>query len=110
MTYLEASGQIRWNGTHYVAPQLTVDTRSASEIGRQHRQHRQRWSRVAAERIGDQEPGPYSYNVFCVSREDFERIRTLHLQYFRALRSIAAVSKPNDAVAVANVQRFTLAG
>ena len=107
MTYLEASGQIRWNGTHYMAPQLTVDTRSASEIGRQHRQH---WSRVAAERIGDQEPGQYSYNVFCVSREDFERIRTLHLQYFRTLRSIAAVSEPNDVVAVANVQLFTLAG
>ncbi len=107
MTFLEASGQIRWSGTHYVAPQLTVDVRGASEVGRKHRQH---WSRVAAERIGDGEPGQYSYNVFCVSREDFERIRTLHLQYFRALRAIAAVSEPNEVVAVANVQLFPLAG
>lgn len=107
MTYLEASGQIRWNGTHYVAPPLTVDTRGASDIGRRHRQH---WSRVAADRIGDQEPGQYSYNVFCVSKEDYERIRTLHLQYFRTLRSIAAESGPSEVVAVANVQLFPLAG
>jgi len=107
IAYLEAAGLIRWSGTHYRAPSLTVDTRGGSEVGRRHRQH---WSRVAADRIGDQEPGQYSYNVFCVSREDFERIRALHLQYFRSLRSIAAVSAPNEVVAVANVQLFPLAG
>jgi hypothetical protein len=48
--------------------------------------------------------------VFSVSHDDFERIRKLHLDYFRALRAIVGDSKAADVVAVANVQLFPLDG
>ena len=64
------------------------------------------WTQEAERRIVHGAPGQFSYNVFTVSREDFERIREMHLSYFHALRAVVADSLPGEVVAVANVQLF----
>jgi hypothetical protein len=94
-----------WTGTHYQPESLAVDLQRSSEIGRMLRVH---WTKVAENRLTKGSPGQFSYNVFAVSRADFERIRQLHLDYFRALRAVVAESSPEEVVAVANVQLFTL--
>ena len=43
-----------------------------------------------------------------VSKEDFERIRQLHLAYYHAMRQIVSESSPDEVVAVVNVQLFAL--
>lgn len=105
LAFLVDTGQVTWTGTHWRVETLAVDTRRHPDIGRRLKAH---WTRVAAERIEEDAPGQFSYNVFSVSEADFERIRELHLAYFRALRAIVAESQPGERVAVANVQLFAL--
>lgn len=105
MAFLESTGQVTWTGTHYQHQPLAVDLQRSSEVGRQLRVH---WTQVAGERLATGADGQFSYNVFTVSRADFERIRQLHLDYFRALRAVVAESEPSEVVAVANVQLFPL--
>lgn len=107
LAFLRDTGQIVWDGTHYGKEALAVDTRREPEVGRRLKAH---WTRVAADRVEQGERGQFSYNVFSVSRADFERIRELHLAYFHALRAIVAESEPAECVAVANVQLFALDG
>jgi len=102
---LAESGAIRRVGPHLRPRAIAVDTRLRPEVGRQLKAH---WTRVAAERIEANEHGQYSYNVFTVSRADFEAIRALHLAYFHNLRQVVAASKTDEVVAVANVQLFPL--
>ncbi len=105
LTFLEETGQITWTGSHWRQEQLAVDTRRYPEVNRQLKGH---WTTVAAQRIEAGAPGQFSYNVFSVSRADFERIRELHLAYFHGLRAIVADSTGSELVAVANVQLFEL--
>ncbi|MBX2799574.1 MAG: DUF4423 domain-containing protein [Myxococcales bacterium] len=105
LSFLEETGQIRWQGTHFQPEQLAVDTRRHPSVGRQLKAH---WTRVAAAHLDDAAPGQFSYNVFAVSRADFERIREMHLAYFHALRTVVGESEPSEVVAVANVQLFAL--
>lgn len=106
LAFLDETGQLARDGAHFVPEVSSVDTRGRPEISRALKAH---WTQVAAERIEGSAPGQFSYNVFTVSRDDFERIRQLHLDYFRALRAIVAESEPGEVVAVANVQLFDLA-
>ncbi|MFT5457505.1 MAG: DNA-binding phage protein [Myxococcota bacterium] len=105
LEFLEETGQVTWTGTHYKQEKLAVNLQRSSEVGRLLRMH---WTHVAEERLAGGAEGQFSYNVFTVSREDFERIRQLHLDYFRALRAVVAESEPGEVVAVANVQLFPL--
>jgi len=105
--FLVDTGQVAWTGTHYRSNTVNVDTRAIPEVSRALKGH---WSRVASERVVAGAPGQFSYNVFAVSAADFERIRELHLGYFRAMRAIVAESEPCEVVAVANVQLFPLSG
>jgi transcriptional regulator with XRE-family HTH domain len=105
--FLLHTGQVRRRDDHIVPEVFSVDTRGRPEVSRALKSH---WTRVAAERIDASAPGQFSYNVFTVSEADFERIRQLHLDYFRALRAIVAESEPGEVVAVANVQLFGLHG
>jgi DNA-binding phage protein len=105
LEFLRAVGQVSWTGTHFRPETLAVDTRPSPEIGRRLKAH---WTTVAAERIARGDAGQFSYNVFTVSRADFERIRKAHLDYFHALRAIVAESEPAELVAVANVQLFAI--
>lgn len=105
MEHLQLTGQIeRRDGLFQPAP-IAVDTRTASSIGRVLKAH---WAKVGVERIEAGAPGQFSYNVFNCSHEDFERIRELHLGYYRAMRQIIAASTPEEHVVVANVQLFKL--
>ncbi len=107
VAFLRETGQITWSGTHWKVEPLTVDTRRYPEVGRALKAH---WTRVAADRLAHVSAGQFSYNVFTVSQADFERLRELHLAYFRELRAIVAESEPGEHVAVANVQLFMLDG
>jgi hypothetical protein len=105
---LERTGQIERVGKRYaVAQVLTVDTRQNPAAGRKLKVW---WSRVALERIerGEESEGLFSYNLFSVSEADYQRLRELHLAYFRQLRSIVARSQPAERVVLANVQLFGL--
>lgn len=105
MELLQTTGAIRRRGKHWSPEGLAVDTRRHPSVGRKLKAH---WTGVAADRIEAEAPGQFSYNVFTVSRADFERIRELHLAYFHALRQIVAESDTDEVVAVANVQLFPL--
>lgn len=102
---LSETGAISRRKKHYHPRAIAVDTRLRPEVGRQLKAH---WTRVAADRIGANDQGQYSYNVFTVSRQDFESIRKLHLDYFHNLRQVVAASEADEIVAVANVQLFPL--
>lgn len=103
--FLKETRRITWTGTHFRTDPLAVDTRLHPEVGRRLKQH---WTEVGAERIQAGSPGQFSYNVFTVSRADFERIRQAHLDYFRSMRAIVAGSESSEVVGVVNVQLFAL--
>ncbi len=105
LAFLRETDQVTWTGTHFEGRTLAVDTRSRPSIGRTVKSH---WTREGASRIEQGAPGQFSYLVFSVSREDFERIREHHLRYFNTLRGIISESTPTEVVAVANVQLFGL--
>jgi transcriptional regulator with XRE-family HTH domain len=94
---------------HWTTSQvLTVDTRLDPEAGRRLKSH---WADVGRERLAALEPNGtdlFSYNLFTVSEEDFQRIRDLHISYFNQLRAIVKKSAPAERVVVANVQLFRL--
>jgi DNA-binding phage protein len=103
---LEHTGQIARRGKRFaVAAVQTVDTRQNPEAGRRLKLW---WSRVALERLEQDDAGLFSYNLFTVSNADYQRLRELHLAYFRQLRSIVASSAPAERVVLANVQIFGL--
>lgn len=87
---LATAGLIRKRrGKYHVVQALTVDTRDPARAA----SLRQHWARASVERL--QSPGSrdvFAYNVFSVSRADFERIRELQKQYFREARAIVAGS------------------
>lgn len=106
LSVLEAGGQILRNGARWEpSPELTVDTRKDQ---RAERTLKETWAKVGLQRLADAAPGLFSFNVFAVSHRDYERLRELHRNYFRQLRSIVAVSQPSERVVVANVQLFPL--
>lgn len=65
-------------------------------------------ARIGVERIERGAEGLYSYNLFCVSRKDHERLQTLHRAYFRQVRAIVAESTPSEEVVMMNLQLFKL--
>ena len=105
MDLLRTTGAVRKRGKHWSPEGLAVDTRRHPDVSRQLKAH---WTAVAGDRIAQKAPGQFSYNVFTVSKEDFERIRELHLAYYYAVRQIVAESENDEVVAVANVQLFPL--
>jgi transcriptional regulator with XRE-family HTH domain len=103
---LERTGQIRREGRGYaVANVQAVDTRQNPEAGRRLKSF---WSKVALERLERDDEGLYSYNLFTVTEADYQRLRQLHLAYFRELRSIVAQSSPAERVVLANVELLPL--
>ncbi|MGC4069093.1 MAG: hypothetical protein QM784_31500 [Polyangiaceae bacterium] len=100
------TGQVRKRAGRLVpgsAP--TLDTRR--DAGRA-RHAKAWWTEVALKRMRDGDEGTFSYNLFSVSRVDFERIQSLHRAYFRELRRIVASSEPPECIALANVHLLEL--
>jgi DNA-binding phage protein len=104
---LLGSGQLDWDGSRYhVGAQLT-DTRHYPEAGRLLKIW---WTRQALERLERDSEGLFSYNLFAVSEQDYERLRELHLAYFRELRTIVAASQPAERVVLAHLSLLPLTG
>jgi transcriptional regulator with XRE-family HTH domain len=92
------------HGKYRVLRALTIDTRGRPGASLRLRRH---WAAVGAERLAA--PGArdlFAYNVFSVSRADFERIRELEQQYFREARAIVAASSPSEVAGLLSVQLF----
>ncbi len=91
-------------GKYRVLRALTIDTRGRPGASLALRRH---WAGVGVERLAS--PGArdlFAYNVFAVSRADFERIRELEQQYFREARAIVAASSPSEVAGLLTVQLF----
>lgn len=100
------TGQLKKRGQRLVpGPPLTVDTRGDAALSRQTKAW---WTRVALERLEAGTSGIFSYNLFSVSRADFERIQELHRAFFRELRQIVAASTQEECVVLTNVHLFEL--
>jgi DNA-binding phage protein len=105
---LAASHQIQMqDGRWKVREVLAVDTRQDPEAGKRLKAW---WAEVGLERLRADSEGQFSFNLFTVSEKDYERIRELHLAYFRELRAIVAESEPAERVILANVQLVNLSG
>jgi Domain of unknown function (DUF4423) len=92
------------DGRYRVLRALTIDTRGRPGASLRLRQH---WAEIGATRLAA--PGPrdlFAYNVFSVSRADFERIRELEQQYFRDARAIVASSSPSQVSGLLIAQLF----
>ncbi len=103
---LSGAGQIAmsdrlWRPTAVVA----VDTRGTPEDGRRMKSF---WAQQGLQHLRDGASGLYSYNVFGISAADLQRLRKLHLAYFRQVRAIVAESTPTQRVAAINLQLFEL--
>lgn len=104
---LTTSGQLEWEGARYRVNERLTDTSNNPEAGRALKIW---WTEQALERLRQDREGLYSYNLFAVSERDYQRLRQLHLDYFRELRSIVAESQPAQRVVLAHFQLLPLAG
>lgn len=106
---LSRAGQVRRvRGGYALSTALPVDTRSDPEANLRLKQH---WLNVAGERLKKsraQGEGLYSYNLFAVSDEGYEKIRKLHLDYFERLRNIVSDERGGQRVVLANLQLIPL--
>ena len=102
---LQASHQIRWNGSHWEATHaLTVDARGDPEAGR----NLAVWgAELGATRIAAGGTG-YAFNLIAISAKDLQRLRRLQQEYFAQLRAIVAASEPAEHVAIVNMHLLDL--
>lgn len=101
LAILEQAEQISFVDGRWLARPATIDTRQSPEMSRKLKTW---WAQVALERLDQGGDGLFSYNLFTVSRADFERLQELHRAYFRELRSIVAQSEPGECVGLVNMQ------
>lgn len=100
------TGQLRREGARLrLGASLTVDTR-----GDRLRSQRLKafWTSVALERLQTDAEGTFSYNLFSVSRSDFNKIQELFRSYFREMRRIVAASEPAECIVLSNVHLLEL--
>lgn len=103
---LRRAGVVRRRAGRYRTTAKTVDmTRGPAAPRRQLKAH---WLREAVERQPADDTGLYSYNLVSVSRQDLERLRALHVDYFHAIRRVVADSDDPDCVALVAMQLFEL--
>lgn len=103
---LTAAGLVRWDGQRWMTEPVAVDTSMATEAER--RRLKLHWVDAGRRRLEAGGDGLFSWSVVAVSREDYEKLRALHVRYMHALRQIVDASHPSEVVAVANVQLFAL--
>ncbi len=102
------AGQLVWDGRRYhVLHARLTDTRQNPEADKRLKLW---WYSQALEHLEQDKEGLFSYNLFTVSERDYQRLKELHLAYFRELRSIVAASELAERVVLANVQLLPLAG
>ncbi len=103
---LETTQQVERTARGWSVRQLeNVDTATDPDAVRELK----RWAaELGLERLSRGDEGLYSYNLFCVSRSDYERLQALHRAYFRQVRAIVAESQPSEEVVMMNLQLFSL--
>lgn len=87
---------------------LTVDTRVDAKKNRKLKEF---WAREALSRFSaESEPAEtlFSFNLFAVSEEGYQRIRELHLDYYDRVRAIIDQSPTADRVLLMNLQLMPL--
>jgi len=52
--------------------------------------------------------GIFGYNLFSVSRRDLNRLREMHLRYYREMQEVIAQSTPSEHVALFAAQLICL--
>jgi len=103
---LETTGQIerqdqRWQVQQTLNVDLAADPEAVQRL--------KAWAaEIGLRRISSASEGLYSYNLFCVSEADYQKLQGLHRAYFRQLRAIVAESTPSERVVMANLQLFSL--
>lgn len=101
---LESAALIeREKGKWHVVGSLTVDVAASQEQMLSFKRH---WAHVARERLEAprRATDQTSINLFAVSSEDMDRIRTLQRQFYREVRSIVAASGPSEAMGLLVIQ------
>jgi hypothetical protein len=102
---LLAARQVRLERGRYVIDRTrTVDTRADPKRSREVRAH---WIQVARERLTQGVTGSFGYNVMSLSVADLERLRELHVAYFRDMQALVADS-PSECVVLFNTQLVRL--
>jgi hypothetical protein len=106
---LAAAAQAIVDGERYrVAEILTIDTRDDPEGNRRLKAF---WASEALRRFESGESPAeslFSFNLFAISEEAFERIRGLHLAYYDQVRAIIDQSRSADRVVLMNLQLLPL--
>jgi transcriptional regulator with XRE-family HTH domain len=106
---LSRAAQVHKRGNRWRAVRaLPVDTRNDPEANFRLKQH---WLAVAEERLAKTHArgeGLYSYNLFAVTAEGYERIRKLHVDYFEKVRAIVSEERGGARVVLANFQLVPL--
>lgn len=103
---LAAARQIKLERDHWVIDRSrTIDTRAQPARARKLKAE---WLKVAQERLASGVDGVFSYNVMAISRRDLERLREMHVAYFRSMQALVADSTPSEHVVLFNTQLFAL--
>jgi DNA-binding phage protein len=103
---LATARQIKPGGGRWVLDQTqTIDTRADPARGRRLKAE---WLKVALHRLEQGATGAFSYNLMAVSRHDLQRLREMHIAYFRNMQALVADSEPSECVVLFNADLFSL--
>jgi hypothetical protein len=104
LALLEQAGAIRKSGRRFVLGGAgSVDTGGDADRVTALLQH---WLAVLHDRVPARRSGReyYAYNVCALSRDDYERVRSLLASTFGEIRAIVSESEPNERIALVNLQ------
>jgi hypothetical protein len=106
LTTLAAARQIRVHDGRWVIDQTqTIDTRADPARGKRLKAE---WLKVALGRLEAGVSGTFGYNVMAISLADFDRLKELHLAYFRNMQALVTDSAPSECVVLFNTELFAL--
>ena len=107
LEWLVRSGQVRREAGRYRPQKVqVVDTRADPDRSRDLKAY---WGQLAIERLqSGRSEGDFGYSLFAIHRDDLERLRTLHLEYVRAMQSVIAHSTKPDCVGLYCAQLLDL--
>jgi len=101
-----SAGQIRFqDGKWHTTDEPFIDTRTDQQRSRQLRAY---WLRRAAQAVEGGTPGTFGYSLFSVSERDLEKVRQVHLRYYREITELIAASEPSERVVLFAAQLYEL--
>lgn len=103
---LKVAGLVRKRGKRLTPESLhRVDTRADPDGART---IKLAWTEQAVARFRAGAPGAYGFSLFAISRDNLRRLRSLHLEYVRAMQSLIAEPQVNDCVGLYCAQLLDL--